>query len=72
MNVLALVTYFEHLRLVARALAFVADQLHIGQKLHLDRDGAIPLAVFAASAGHVERKMSGGEAALLSFRQRRE
>src|SRR5271156_2602790 len=30
MNILALVMYFEHLRLVARALALVADQLDVG------------------------------------------
>ena len=71
-NVLAFVVDFEHLRLVARALAFVADQLHVGQKLHFDGDGAVTLAVFAAAAGHIKRKMPGSEAALLGFRQRGE
>src|SRR5271155_1845892 len=68
--VLALVKNFEHLRLVARALAFVADQLHVSQKLHFDRDSAVPLAVFAAPAGHIKRKMTSREAALLGLRQR--
>ena len=53
--------------LIARALAFLADQLHVGQELHLHRDGAIALADFAAAAGHVEGKMAGGVAALLGF-----
>src|SRR5208337_620087 len=69
-NVLALVTYFEHLRLVARALAFVADQFYVGQKLHFYGDRAVALAVVATSSGHIKRKMPGREAALLRFRQR--
>src|ERR1700686_2068513 len=70
MNILALVVDVEHLRLVARALAFVADQLHIGEKLHFDGDGAVTLTVFAEAAGDIEGKISGREAALLRFRQR--
>ena len=71
-NVFALVVNFEHLRLVARAFALVADQLHVGEKLHFDGDGAVALAIFAASTGNVEGKMSGREAALLGFGQRGE
>ena len=70
MNVLAFVVDIEHLRLVARAFAFVANQFHISQKLHFNGDRAIALAGFATPAGHVKRKMSGREAALLRFRQR--
>src|SRR5271169_1626200 len=68
MNVLAFVVDFKHLRLVASALTFVADQLHVGQKLHFNRNRAVTLAVFAASARYIERKMSSREAALLGFR----
>src|ERR1019366_6821018 len=69
-NALAFVVDFEHLRLVARPLAFVADQFHIGQELHFDRDRAVALAGIATPARYVERKVSGREAALLRFRQR--
>ena len=69
MNVLALVANLEHLRLVARAFAFVADQFDVGEKLHFDGDRAIALAVLAAAAGNVEGKMSGRKAALLRLRQ---
>src|ERR1017187_4860570 len=69
-NALAFVVDFEHLRFIARALAFVADQFHICQKLHFDSDRAVALAGITAAARHVERKVSGREAALLRFRQR--
>ena len=68
-DILAAITHVEHLRLVARAFALFADQFDVGQKLHFDGDGAVALAGFAASAGDVEREMSGGEAALLGLRQ---
>ncbi len=70
MDVLALIPNLEDLRLVARAFAFVADQFHVGQKLHLDGDSAVTLAVFAAAAGDVKREVSSGEATFLRFRKR--
>src|ERR1700733_1423071 len=69
-NVLALVMDLQHLRLIARAFAFVADQLDVGEELHFDCDRAVALAIFAAAAGNVEGKMPGREAALLGFRER--
>ena len=70
-DVLALVANVEHLRLVARAFAFFADQFDVGEELHFDGDGAVALAGFAAAAGDVEGEMSGGEAALLALRAAR-
>ena len=69
-DVFAVIAHFEHLRLVARALAFFADQFDVGQKLHFDGDGAIALAGFAAASGDIEREVAGGEAALLGLGQR--
>ena len=66
-NVLAAIANLQHLRLVARALALLANQFDVGQELHLDRDRAVALAGFAAAAGNVEGKVSGGETALLRF-----
>ena len=66
-DILVAVADFEDAALEARAAAFFADQLDVGQKLHLDGDGAVALAGFAAAAGNVERKMSGGEAAAFGF-----
>jgi hypothetical protein len=63
-DVQAVVADFEDAGLEAGALALLADQLDIGQKLHLHRDGAIALAGFAAPAGNVEREVAGGVAAL--------
>ena len=71
-NVLAVIANLQHFRLVARALALLADQLHVGQELHLHRDRAVALAGFAAAAGNVEGEMSRGVAALLALRQRGE
>ena len=56
-NVLALVLHVENLCLVARAVAVLAGQLHVGQELHLHRHRAVALAGVAAPARHVERKM---------------
>ncbi len=64
-----MIAHLQHLRLVARALAFFADQFHVGEKLHFDRDRAVALAAFAAPAGNVEGKMSRRVAALLALRQ---
>src|SRR4051794_11876174 len=53
-NVEALVFDFENAAFEARALAFIADELHVCEELHFDRDRAVPLTNLAASAGHVE------------------
>ena len=72
MNVLAVIADFQHLWLVTRALAFLADQFDVGQELHFHRDRAVTLAGLATSAGDVEGKMSGGVTAFFALRQRRE
>src|SRR5262249_50193512 len=68
MNVFSLVTDLQYAGLIACAFALFADQLHVGQKLHLDGDGSIALAGLTAAAGDVEREMPGGVAALLCLR----
>ena len=65
MNILSAIAHFEDAAFEARAAAFFADQFDVGEKLHLDGDGAVALTGFAAAAGHVERKMSGGVTAAL-------
>src|SRR5512147_1046497 len=70
MNVLALIANGEHLRLVTRAFALFADEFDVGEELHLDGNGAVALAGFAASAGDVEGEVSSREAAFLRFGQR--
>ena len=72
MNVLAVVAHFQHLGLVARALALLADQFDVGQELHLDGDRSVALADIAAAAGNVEGKVAGSVTALLALRQGRE
>ncbi len=67
MDVAAVVADIQNAALVARALALVADQLDIGQELHLDGDGAVALAGLAAAAGDVEGEMAGGVAAPLGL-----
>ena len=62
-NIFFAIADLEHAALEARAAAFLADQLDVGQELHLDRDRAVALASFAAAAGNIERKMSRREAA---------
>ena len=57
-NVLSLVEHFQDATAVTHALTFFADQFNIGEKLHLDRDGTVPLACLAASAWYVEGKAS--------------
>src|SRR3569623_2390458 len=64
-DVEAFVSDIENRALVASAAAIVADKFDVGEELHLDRARSIALARFSASAGHVERKMTGGVAALL-------
>ena len=68
MDVLASIANVQNIGLVTRALALFADQLNVGQELHLDGDGAVALANLAAAAGDVERKVPGAEAALLGLR----
>ena len=50
----------------ALATAFFANQFHVGEELHLDRNSTVSLAGFAAPTGNVEGKMTSGEAAPLS------
>src|ERR1700730_8100722 len=69
MNVLPAISHLEHRRLVARALTLLANQFHVGQKLHLHRDRAVPLTNLASPSGNVEREMSRPTSALLRFRQ---
>src|ERR1700750_141501 len=69
MNVLALVTDRQYLRLIARAFALFTDEFDIGEELHFDGHGTIPLAGFTAPARYVEREMSSAESALLRFGQ---
>ena len=64
-DVQAVVLDLQDAALVARAFALFADQLHVGQKLHLDRHRAVALARLAAAARDVERKVPGRVAALL-------
>ena len=67
MDVLAVIAHSENLRLVARAFAILADQFHIGQKLHFHGDRAVAGAGIAASAGDVEGKVSCGVAVFLGL-----
>src|SRR6266566_7357282 len=69
MDVLALVADLEYLRLEACPFALLADQLHIGQELHLYSDRAVTLAVLTAPASNIEREVAGGEAAFPGFGQ---
>src|SRR5262245_10618380 len=72
MNVLSLVANVKDLGLIARALAILANQLYIGQKLHFYGDGSITLARLTAAAGNVEGKVSCAETVLVRFRDRSE
>src|SRR5204862_1416706 len=67
MDVEPVVADLKDAALVARAFALVADQLDIGEKLHLHGDRAIALAGLASSAWDIERKMSRGVAAFGGF-----
>src|SRR5438128_12181512 len=67
-NILTAEMDVEHAAFVAHALALFANQLDVGEELHLDLHRALTLAGLAASPGNVERKMSGGVAALLRLR----
>ena len=52
------VVHLEHLRLEALAVALIARDEHVGEKLHLDADFALALTRLAAAAGHVEREVA--------------
>lgn len=51
---LALVVDLKGLPVVARSVADLARDVHVGQEVHLDLDGAVAGAVLAAAALHVE------------------
>ena len=72
MDVLALVVHAKNLGLEACSVAVFAGQLHISQKLHLDRHCSIALASLAAPPRNVERKMTRRKRELLGLRLRGE
>ena len=61
--------HFQRFAVVALALADVAGDVDVGQKVHLDLDDAVALAGLAAAALDVEREAAGLVAARLGFRQ---
>ena len=66
---LALEQHFQRLAVVALALADVAGDVDVGQKVHLDLDDAVALAGLAAAALDVEREAAGLVAARLALGQ---
>ncbi len=70
-NAPALVVDLQRARLVARPVALLAGQLHIGQKLHLDRHRPVALAHIAAAPRHIEREVPRGVPPPLRLRLRR-
>src|SRR5690349_22506439 len=64
-NVFSAITNFKHAALEPRAAALFANQLDVGEKLHLYGDRAVALAGLAAPAGNVEREMAGRVATAL-------
>ena len=68
-NVFAVIADFQDTVFETLAAAFLADKFDVGEKLHLDRDGAIALAGFAAAAGNVEGEMACGISAALGIRR---
>ena len=61
--------HLEGLAVVAPALAHVALDIDVGQKVHLDLDDAVALAGLAAPALDVEREAAGQVAARLGLGQ---
>src|SRR5262245_36853810 len=59
MNVPATICDVEDLRLESLAVALVAWDEDIREKLHVDADLSLALTRFATAARHVERKMAG-------------
>ena len=55
-NVLAVIANFQDFRLVARALALLANQFHIGEELHFDGHGAVALAASQRPPGMLNEK----------------
>src|ERR1700719_1025256 len=70
MNIFAAIADLEHPGLVTGSFALLADQLDVGEKLHLDRNRTVTLASLAAAAWNVEREVSRAETAFLGLRQR--
>src|SRR5581483_2096691 len=68
-DVLAPVAYVEYLWFVARAFAFFADELDVGEELHFHGHRPVALTVLASAAWNVEGEMPGAKAAFLSFGQ---
>ena len=58
--------HFQRLAVVALAVADVAGDVNVGQKVHLDLDHAVALAGLAAAALDVEREAAGLVAAGLA------
>ena len=65
----AAVYHFQRFAVVTLAVAFVAGDEDIGQKMHFDLDRAVALARLAAPAFDVERKPPGRVTARFGFRQ---
>ena len=57
MYILAAVPHVQNLLLEAGALTLLADKFDVRQKLHLNCNGASPLANFTAPTGQIEGKM---------------
>src|SRR5215510_14211389 len=66
-DALAAEQYLEGLAVVAPALADVALDIDVGQKVHLDLDDAVALACLATPALDVEREAARQIAARLGF-----
>src|SRR6202012_4031760 len=64
---LALEQHFERLAVIALALADVAGDVDVRQKVHLDLDDAVAVAGLAAAALDVEGKAPGLIAACLGL-----
>ena len=68
MNIKAVVLDLQHRGLEASALAIFTNQFHVGEELHLHSNRSVALTSLATSARYIERKMSGGVAALIRLR----
>src|ERR1700739_2967443 len=69
---MAAIFHLERLAVIALALADVAGDIDIGQKVHLDLDDAISLAGLAAPALDIEGEPARLIAACLGLRKPRE
>ena len=61
-DALALVLHFQGFPVVAVALAHVAGDVHVRQKVHLNADDAVALAGLAPAALYVKGEAAGGKA----------